>query len=98
MTPTAITHRHEHAIIAERREQEHYNLPRRSCLGSGCCDWCGRPMDKCTCITPAELAQLETAFAAAMERLPAPRSAITEATRALLWEAVLDDPRTFLYG
>jgi len=44
MTPTATVQRSEHAIIAERREQEHYDLPLRSCLGSGCCPDCGRPL------------------------------------------------------
>ena len=37
-------HRSEHAVIAEHREQEHYDLPHGTCLGAGCCDWCGRPM------------------------------------------------------
>jgi len=44
MKTTATLHRHEHAVIAERREQEHYDLPHSTCLGAGCCDWCGRPM------------------------------------------------------
>ena len=41
---TTILQRSEHNVIAERREQEHYDLPLRSCLGGGCCQQCGRPL------------------------------------------------------
>ena len=30
-------------------EQEHADQERGTCLGAGCCDWCGRPWDRCEC-------------------------------------------------
>ena len=41
---TATIRRSEHAIIAERNEQEHYDLPHGTCLGARCCDWCGHEL------------------------------------------------------
>ena len=41
---TATLQRNEHAVIAERNEQEHYGLPHGTSLGAGCCDWCGREL------------------------------------------------------
>jgi len=40
---TATIQRSDLNVLAEQREQDHYNRERGTCLGAGCCWRCGRP-------------------------------------------------------
>ena len=44
MTTTATVQRSTLIVHNDQVIQNEYDLPRRSCLGAGCCDDCGRPM------------------------------------------------------
>lgn len=46
------TAHNEMAVVYEQRQQEHYDRPRRSTLGPGCCPECGGAT--CVCGTPED--------------------------------------------
>ena len=44
MKTTATLQRSDLIVHNDQVIQNEYDLPRRSCLGAGCCDWCGREL------------------------------------------------------
>ena len=44
MKTTAAVQRSDLIVHNDQVIQNEYDLPHGTCLGAGCCDWCGRPM------------------------------------------------------
>ena len=44
MTTTATVQRSDLIVYNDQVIQNEYDLPRGTCLGAGCCDWCGREL------------------------------------------------------